>query len=138
MRSVRTGGDTGPVGTLGLLVVAVLLPTTLGYGLVGARRLRRAYDASRPPLPAVPSVERMRADLRRLHDLLDDTENAPTDHPAKYARCRAARAAYLDALRDACGHLGLAPPAGRPVPQGEIYRVETELRSRGFDVRPVS
>jgi hypothetical protein len=49
----------------------------------------------------------------------------------------AVRAAYLDLLGAACQQLQVRPPAGRPVPRTEIYRVESELRRAGLDVRPV-
>jgi len=64
-----------------------------------------------------------------------------TDLPAKNLRLRALRAAYVDALNDACCRLDVTPPGGaagaRPgdVRQAEIYRVEAALRQRGLDVR---
>jgi hypothetical protein len=64
-----------------------------------------------------------------------------TDLPAKNLRLRALRAAYVDALTDACQRLEVSPPAGasrahpEKVRQSEIYRVEAELRQRGLDVR---
>lgn len=123
--------------TVALLLVAVLLPTATGYAVVAARRLHNAYAIRRAPAAEARSFEQTRADLRRLHDLLDETENAPSDLPAKNQRCQATRAAYLDALSAACTHLQVPPPAGRPVPRSEIYRVEADLRRLGLDVRPV-
>lgn len=117
------------------LAVAILLPTAAGYAVLLAHRAWAAREARRPPL-AGPSIERLGADLRRLHALLDATENAPPA-PAKNLRCQATRAAYLDALAAACRQLQIAPPAGHPVPRAEIYRVEADLRSHGLDVRPV-
>jgi hypothetical protein len=125
------------VETVLLLLVAVLMPTAIGYGVVGARRLHAARAARRPPLPYAQPLERVREDLRRLHDLVDQTENAPSDLPAKYRRCQAARAAYLDALTAACRQLEVPLPAGRPVPRAEVYRVESDLRRHGVDVRSV-
>jgi hypothetical protein len=125
------------VETVALLLVAVLLPTAAGYSYLGARRLHAAYVARRAPLPAAQPIDRIRADLRRLHDLLDETENAPSGIPAKNQRCQATRAAYLDALTAACQQLQVPVPAGRPVPRAEIYRVEADLRRLGLDVRPV-
>jgi hypothetical protein len=120
---------------VGYLVVAILLPTGVGYGWVAARRLQAWRAAQRPSVPAAQPIERICADLRRLHDLLDVTENAPA-LPAKNLRCQATRAAYVDALSAACRQLQVAPPTGRPVPRAEIYRVEADLRRLGLDVRP--
>lgn len=120
-----------------LLIVAVLLPTAVGCVWIGGRRVVAYWDRRRPAPPA-PPLERLQADLRRLHELLDAIENAPSDLPAKYRRCQATRAAYLDALAAACERLEVPAPAGRPVPQTEIYRVEAELRRRGLDVRPAA
>lgn len=121
---------------IGYLIVAALLPLAFGYAVVGARRLQARRDARRPPAATTRPVESIWADLRRLHDLLDATENA-TELPAKGQRCQATRAAYVDALAAACRQLEVAPPAGRPVARAEIYRVEADLRRLGLDVRPV-
>jgi hypothetical protein len=64
-----------------------------------------------------------------------------TDLPAKRLRMRALRAAYVDALTDACRRLDVSPPsdaAGRrpeEIRQSDIYRMEAALRQRGLDVR---
>lgn len=121
--------------TVALLLIAVLGPTGLGYGVLVVRRFVAASNARRPPLPETP-IERIGADLRRLHDLLDRTENASSDLPSKNMRCRATRAAYADALGDACRRLEVSFPATRPVSRAEIYRAEADLRRRGLDVRP--
>lgn len=118
-----------------LLLAAALLPTAVGYGILGLRRMHRAYVSSRPALPANRPIEQLVADLRRLHDLLDVIENAPSDIPAKNLRCQATRAAYLDTLTGACRQLDVPLPAGRPVPRAEIYRVESDLRRLGVEVR---
>jgi hypothetical protein len=118
--------------------LAIALPTACGYALVlayrAARGVGRWRDAHRRELPAVP-IDRLAADLRRLHAQLDQTETA-TGLPAKRLRTRAVRAAYVDALGTACRRLDVTPPApaGR-VPLTEIYRVEAALRARGLDVR---
>lgn len=123
--------------TLALLLIAFAMPTAAGYGYIGARAVLRRIQAARPPLPESRPIERIWRDLRRLHAQLSDIENAPSDLPAKNARCRATRAAYLDALTAACVQLEIPQPAGRPVPDAEIYRAELELRRCGLDVRPV-
>jgi hypothetical protein len=93
--------------------LAAALPTAIGLGLVLLGRLLQ----------------------------LDQTENASYRLPGKYLRCRAVRAAYLDALRTACLAVDVAPPVPEDpdrVPQTEIYRVEAALRLRGMDVRPTA
>ena len=117
------------------LVIACLIPTGIGYGCVLARRVVGRIGARRTIASPQP-ITRVAQDLRRLHELLDRTENA-SDLPAKNQRCVATRAAYLDALATACGRLDVAPPGGRPVSRAEIYRVEADLRRAGLDVRPV-
>lgn len=119
-----------------VFALIVALPVALGYAVIGARRAHRRWLLTRAPLPAALPIERLAADLRRLHDQLDAVENA-VGVPAKNLRCVAVRAAYLDLLGAACQQLQVRPPAGRPVPRTEIYRVESELRRAGLDVRPV-
>ena len=119
----------------GWLIVAVLLPTGLGYSFVLGRRLvGRVVEWRRRPVPEQP-IERLGADLRRLHVLLDATETG-ANVTGKQIRCQATRAAYVDALATACRRLDVPPPAGNPVPRAEIYRVEADLRRLGLDVRP--
>jgi hypothetical protein len=122
-------------GALLGLLIACLLPLGAGYGwVIGKRVAARVTARGRAPVPRpLESVER---DLRRLHALLDRTENS-ADLPAKNQRCMATRAAYLDALSAACGRFDVPPPSGRPVSRAEIYRVEADLRRVGVDVRPV-
>ncbi len=121
-----------------MLLLAVAMPTGLGYAVVGARRLYAAREAARDPWPSGRPVERISSDVRRLHVQLDEIENAPDDLPAKNHRCRATRAAYIDALSAACRQLEIVAPTGWPVTDSEIYRVEAELRRCGLDVRPVA
>jgi len=127
------------------LLVAIALPIAAVYSLIGGGRLvrwvseswipdRRSQDATPEP------VERLGANLVRLRSQLEAMETR-TDLPAKNLRLRALRAAYVDALNDACLRLDVSPPAddapARPgnVRQAEIYRVEAALRQRGLDVR---
>jgi hypothetical protein len=114
--------------------VALALPTAAGVTWVLGRRVVTLVGERRWQSPSSPSIERVGADVRRLHDLLAATEDAP-NLPGKHLRCAATRAAYLDALATACRQLGVAPPSGRPVPRSEIYRVEADLRRHGLDVR---
>ncbi|MFN2559830.1 MAG: hypothetical protein ABR571_00855 [Jatrophihabitans sp.] len=116
--------------------MAVLLPTALGYAVVGARRIFRHLGNRGAAGPSRRPIDGLSADLRRLHALVEKTENT-VGVPAKNIRCQAARAAYLDALLVACRELEIPPPEGRPVARSEIYRVESDLRRRGLDVRAV-
>jgi hypothetical protein len=116
------------------LVIALLLPTGCGAAWVLGRRLvERLAERRHLPITA-PPIERVAADLRRLRAQLAAAEDDP-HLPGKALRCRAIRAAYLDALTTACGQLEVPPPAGDPVPPTEIYRVEAQLRQVGLDVR---
>jgi hypothetical protein len=127
--------DTGAVGNAVLLVVALLLPTALGFAALGTARAVRWWTQRRgQPVPPEP-IEKLCAAVRRLHAQLEALENQPAS-PGKAVRVRALRAAYLDALCAACGRLDVAAPTGNPVRQAEIYRVEADLRRRGLDVRP--
>jgi hypothetical protein len=122
-------------GALIALLVACLIPTGVGYAWVfGKRAVARV--AERGVAPAPRPLDTVTRDLRRLHELLDRTENA-SDLPAKNQRCVATRAAYLDALSAACGRFDVTPPSGSPVSRAEIYRVEADLRRAGVDVRPI-
>lgn len=119
----------------GWLVLSVGLLTGSGYAAVAAYRLYQRAGAGQRRAAEPEPIEQLNARLRRLHDLVDATETAPSDLPAKNLRCRATRAAYIDELAVACQRFRIAPPAGRPVPWAEIFRVESDLRRHGVDVR---
>ena len=124
------------MGTAIELTVAILLPTAVGYTVVATARGRHWVAGRRRPLPEEP-VERLGADLCRLHAQLDATENA-VGLFAKNLRRNAVRAAYVDALSAACRRVGVPPPVAAPnasVPLAEIYRAEAALRGHGLDVR---
>jgi hypothetical protein len=136
--------DTGTVGVAAEWIAAILLPTALGFGMLGAIRALRWAGERRARPPAVEPIERLSASLRRLRAELEDLETRP-DVPYKSVRLQALRGAYLDALTVACARLEISPPndphgssprgrSGR-VPLAEIYRVEAALRQRGLDVR---
>ena len=117
------------------LIIAILLPTAVGYAILaafrGGLRLNRARYRSAPPEP----IERLTARIRRLRAELEQTEARPGT-TAKSHRVRALRGAYVDVLSEACGRLGIVPPQGGDRAQvTDIYRVEAALRSRGLDVR---
>jgi hypothetical protein len=129
------------VGNAVLLVGAIVFPTALGYAVLGSLRAFRWLSARlRRARPTVEPIERLCADLRRLNAQLTATENQVT-LPGKRIRVQALRAAYLDALSEACQELEVAPPTASSAEQvmlAEIYRVEAQLRERGLDVRRVA
>jgi hypothetical protein len=119
------------------LIVVCLIPTAVGFALLGSvRALRWAGERRyRGRAPAAEPISRLGADLRRLRAELEAMETR-TDLPAKGLRLRALRGAYLDTLTTACQRLEVSPPpSGDHVPQAEIYRAEAALRQRGLDVR---
>ena len=117
------------------LIAVILLPTALGFALLGSVRLMRWAAERRTRAPALEPIGRLGANLRRLRAELEETETR-TDLPVKSVRVRAVRAAYLDTLAAACQRLGVTPPPrGGQVRQADIYRVESALRQRGLDVR---
>jgi hypothetical protein len=123
------------------LIFVILLPTAVGYAVLGSIRgcrwvaeHRSAARAREHPVTVEP-LERLGARMRRLRAELEATETR-TDVPAKGMRLRALRGAYLDLLRVACERLDVPPlPPGDLVPQADIYRAEAALRQRGLDVR---
>jgi hypothetical protein len=122
------------------LVLVVLIPTAVGYALLGSVRVanwlaqiryRRRYHRH----PVTEPIERLGASLRRLRAQLDALETS-AGVSAKHARLTALRGAYADALADACRRLEVEPPPGGPrAPLAEVYRAEAALRRRGLDVR---
>jgi hypothetical protein len=125
------------------LIAVVLLPTAIGYGVIGAFRVARwagNWRQSRIAAPEPEPIERLAGDLRRLRTELEAMETR-SGIPNKHVRVQALRGAYLDALGTACRRLEVSPPVvqGHPVSpranQAEIYRVEAGLRQRGLDVR---
>jgi len=125
------------------LIGVILLPTAVGYGVIGFfRGLRWAgeRDWSRRGAPEPEPIDRLAANLRRLRVQLEDMETR-TDLPGKHLRLQALRGAYSDALGTACQRLEVSPPlsaasAGNErAYQADIYRVEAQLRQRGLDVR---
>jgi hypothetical protein len=123
------------------LIAVVLLPTAIGYGVIGAFRAARWADnwrQSRIAAPEPEPIERLARTLRRLRTELEAMETR-TGVPNKHVRVRALRGAYLDALATACRRLEVSPPAADGLSaranQAEIYRAEAALRQRGLDVR---
>src|SRR5215472_11527976 len=118
---------------------AIVLPIAAVYSLIGGARLLQwlSEQQSRPQAPE--PIERLRGQLVRLRAQLEDMETR-SDQPAKNLRIRALRAAYVEALVEACQRLDITPPVGARarsdiVKQSDIYRMEAALRERGLDVR---
>jgi hypothetical protein len=125
-----------PYVELGLVV---MIPTAVGYGVIfSARGIRWAAERWPRSQPAeLEPIERLTATLRRLRAELESLETR-TGVPSKHVRLRALRGAYLDVLGTACQQLAVTPPHGssaQSFDQADIYRVESELRERGVDVR---
>jgi hypothetical protein len=121
------------------LLVAIALPIAAVYSLIGGGKLVNWLAEQQTRAPAPEPIEQVRANLVRLRSQLEAMETR-TDLPAKNLRLRALRAAYVDALCEACQRLDVSPPPSaqaRPesVPQSDIYRMEAGLRQRGLDVR---
>lgn len=123
------------------IIAVVLLPTAIGYGVIGAFRAARWADNWRQSriVAAEPEpIERLTGNLRRLRTELESMETR-SGIPNKHIRVEALRGAYLDALGTACRRLEISPPAAEGLSprasQAEIYRVEAALRQRGLDVR---
>ncbi|HEU5268969.1 MAG TPA: hypothetical protein VFU36_03525 [Jatrophihabitans sp.] len=126
-----------------LLALALLLLLCLPFLVPGVCRV--VHDqweqiaAQRHPAGLTShSIERVAADLRRLRQQLELRENHPGT-AGKGMRMAALRRAYVEVLCTACRQLEVRPPqqSGQwETPLAEIYRVESELRARGLDVRP--
>lgn len=126
-----------PVGNLVLFVIAVIAPTLLFWVLLRVPRTVDAIGAylrrRRGPEPSGPPIERLAADLRRVHRILAEL---PPGTPA--VRRRATRQAYDALLVQACAAVdvphrldGLAEGVDREV---ERLRVEEALRAAGVRV----
>jgi hypothetical protein len=118
---------------------AIVLPIAAIYSLIGGARLLKWLSEQQSRQQAPQPIERLHANLVRLRAQLEDMETR-SDQPAKNLRIRALRAAYVDALVEACQRLEVAPPVGARahsdiVKQSDIYRMEAALRERGLDVR---
>jgi hypothetical protein len=119
-----------------------LLPTALGWAVLGGVRLSRSLNAKRSSGPghavAGEPIEKLSANLCRLHARLEAAENDTSPTPYKAARILAVRGAYVDALCEACERLGVSrpvTPGATAVSVAEIYRAEAALRECGLDIR---
>jgi hypothetical protein len=118
--------------------LAIALPIAAVYSVIGAGRLLKWISEQQARDTAPEPIQQMRANLVRLRAELEATETR-SDLVAKNLRLRALRAAYIDALNDACERLDISPPGTRVRPedlrQSDIYRIEALLRERGLEVR---
>jgi hypothetical protein len=127
------------------VVLILLTPTLVGASLIGGVRLWgwiRRWANDRRAVAAGSSVplERLAADLRRLHQQVARVEDAADMTPGRGVRVRALRSAYGESLVAACCALDVpdAPPDGSRLSLPEVYRLEAALRERGLDVRPTA
>jgi hypothetical protein len=139
LNSLPNGRRLDPVNPYVELGLVVMIPTAAGYGLIlSLRGIRWAVERwPRAQPPELEPIERLTATLRRLRADLESMETR-TGIPNKHVRMCALRGAYLDVLGTACQRLAVTPPRGtgaQPFDQADVYRVESELRQRGVDVR---
>jgi hypothetical protein len=127
------------------VVLILLIPTLVGAGLIWGVRLwgivGRWIQARRATAAAAPMpLERLAANLRRLHQQVARVEDAADSKPGRGVRVRALRTAYGDSLLAACRALDVpgAPTDPTRLTTSEIYRLEAALRARGLDVRPTA
>jgi hypothetical protein len=114
-------------------VIAGALMPVVGYALIGGLRAARWLAESRLKAPPPVPAERLTANLRRLRAQLEQAEESQV-LTAKRHHVASVRGAYLDVLGEACARAGLDPPGDRAT-QADIYRTESALAARGFDVR---
>jgi len=122
--------------------LAIALPIAAVYSVIGGGRLLKWIEEQRAQAHVPEPIQQVSADLIRLRAELEAMETR-SDLPAKNLRLRALRAAYVDALYEACRRMDVTPPTGartRPenVRQSDIYRIEAALLERGIDVREMA
>lgn len=122
--------------------LAIALPVAAVYSVIGGGRLLKWISERQTQAHVPEPIQQVSADLVRLRAELEATETR-IDLPAKNLRLRALRAAYVDALFEACRRLDVSPPPGvrlgqENVRQSDIYRIEAALRERGIDVRELA
>jgi len=129
--------DAETVGTVLTVVALIGLPVVAAFALFSDRSPSERWRRAKP-MPSSRPIELLSADLRRLHNRLETTENDP-ESSGKGLKLRAIRRAYVDCLCAAGQELEVsALPRIEPrelVPQSEVYRLESELRRRGLEVR---
>ncbi|MGW4062372.1 hypothetical protein ACWEGE_29095 [Amycolatopsis sp. NPDC004747] len=127
-------GSGGVVANLILFAVVCLAPTVLFWCALRVPKLLAWIRGRRAaPEPDGPPIERVAADLRRVHRLLVEY---PSGTPA--ARRIGTRQAYDELLVQACRQVDVPHRLGE-LPEGmdreiERLRVEQSLRERGLAV----
>jgi hypothetical protein len=127
-------GTEGVLANLILFAVVCIAPTVLFWcALRFPAVLRWVREKRVKPQPQGPPIERVAADLRRVHRLL---AGYPSGTPA--ARRFGTRQAYDELLTQACRQIGV-PHRLEELPEGmdreiERLRVEQSLRERGLAV----
>ncbi|MDT7803388.1 MAG: hypothetical protein QOI78_6821 [Actinomycetota bacterium] len=126
-------GAGGVLGNLILFAVVCIAPTVLFWCALRLPGVVRRAREKRQPAPQGPPIERVAADLRRVHRLLVDY---PSGTPA--ARRYGTRQAYDELLTQACRQIGV-PHRLAELPEGmdreiERLRVEQSLRESGLAV----
>lgn len=130
------GQDGIPLANLLLYAVIAIAPTAAGWAVLHASRpAKRVLARFRPPAPAPagPPIQRLAADLRRVHRILAET--APGTPAARRA---GTRLAYDALLVQACAALGVEERLGT-IPEGtgreiERLRIEEALRDQGLRI----
>ncbi|MFI5586799.1 hypothetical protein ACIA5G_17275 [Amycolatopsis sp. NPDC051758] len=127
-------GAGGVLANLILFAVVCIAPTVLFWCALRFPALLRWVREKRvKPQPQGPPIERVAADLRRVHRLL---AGYPSGTPA--ARRFGTRQAYDELLTQACRQIGVLHRL-EELPEGmdreiERLRVEQSLRERGLAV----
>ncbi|MET9001959.1 hypothetical protein [Amycolatopsis sp. Hca4] len=127
-------GSGGVVANLILFAVVCVAPTVVFWCALRVPKLIDRIRSRRAgPQPEGPPIERVAADLRRVHRLL---AGYPSGTPA--ARRIGTRQAYDELLTVACRQVGVPHRLGE-LPEGmdreiERLRVEQSLRERGLAV----
>jgi hypothetical protein len=134
----RTGAHTDGVLLAIVLLVMLSLPFLVRLVSWFVRGQWEQIEARRSTgRTSGHSIERVADDLRRLRRQWELRENRP-GNVGKGMKMGAVRRAYVEVLGTACRQLDVRPPqqiGELQTPLAEIYRVESELRARGLDVR---
>jgi hypothetical protein len=113
--------------------LVIVTPTAAFWLALRAARWWSNWSGKREkpqPPPAVPNLQRLVDDLRRIEREYLRVERS--DLPARAARLRALNLAYDDTLRACCHELGLPEPIERPLSGVVRLQTEAELAQHGL------